>query len=40
MKRVSSEDNVVDPFTKALSRVTHYQHARSIGIGDDISFSS
>lgn len=30
VKRVSSEDNVADPFTKTLSIVKHYQRARSI----------
>ena len=39
VKRVSLEDNVSDPFIKALSRVKHYQHARSIGLRDDVSFS-
>ncbi|KAI3767195.1 hypothetical protein L2E82_17283 [Cichorium intybus] len=38
VKRVSSEDNPADPLTKALSRVKHYQHARRIGLTDDISF--
>ncbi|KAI3788052.1 hypothetical protein L2E82_00677 [Cichorium intybus] len=38
VKRVSSEDNPADPLTKALSRVKNYQHARRIGLTDDISF--
>ena len=40
VKRVSSEENPADPFTKGLSRVKHHQHARSIGLRDDVSFSS
>ena len=40
VKRVSIEYNHVDPFTKALSRVNHNQHDRSIGLRDDISFIS
>lgn len=40
VKRVSSEDNPADPLTKGLSRAKHIQHARSIGLKDDISFSS
>ena len=39
-KRVSSDENPADPLTKGLSRVKHLQHARSIGLKDDISFSS
>jgi len=39
VKRVSSEDNPTDPFTKGLSKAKHIQHARSIGLRDDISFS-
>ncbi|KAI3780168.1 hypothetical protein L2E82_10129 [Cichorium intybus] len=38
VKRVSSEDNPADPLTKALSRIKHNQHARSIVLRDDISF--
>ena len=38
IKRISSEDNPADPLTKALSRIKHHQHARSIGLIDDISF--
>jgi len=40
VKRVSSEDNPADPLTKGLSRAKHIQHARSIGLKDDVSFSS
>ena len=38
-KRVSSDENPADPLTKGLSRVKHLQHARSIGLKDDTSFS-
>ena len=37
VKRISSEDNPIDPLTKGLSRVRHLQHARDIGLTDDIS---
>ena len=37
VKRISSEDYPADPLTKGLSRVKHLQHARSIGLKDDIS---
>ena len=37
VKRISSEDNPADPLTKGLSKVKHLQHARSIGLKDDIS---
>ena len=37
VKRISSEDNPADSLTKGLSRVKHLQHARSIGLKDDIS---
>ena len=40
VKRVSLEYNLANPFTKALIRFKHYQHARSIGLRDDIGFSS
>ncbi|KAI3505789.1 hypothetical protein L1887_28040 [Cichorium endivia] len=40
VKRVLSEDNPTDPLTKTLSRIKHNQHARSIGLKDDISFSN
>lgn len=39
-KRVSSDENSKDPFTKGLSRVKHLQHARRIGLKDDITFSN
>ncbi|CAH1444382.1 unnamed protein product [Lactuca virosa] len=39
-KRVSSDENPADPLTKGLGRVKHLQHARRIGLKDDISFSS
>ena len=37
VKRVSSQENSVDPLTKGVGRVKHLQHARSIGLKDDIS---
>nr|KAJ0205032.1 hypothetical protein LSAT_V11C500233370 [Lactuca sativa] len=37
VKRTSLEDNPADPITKELSKVKHLQHARSIGLKDDIS---
>ena len=37
VKRISSKDNLADPLTKGVSRVKHLQHARSIGLKDDIS---
>ncbi|KAI3790232.1 hypothetical protein L2E82_03123 [Cichorium intybus] len=40
VNRVSSKDNPADPLTKALNRIKHNQHARSIGLKDDISFSN
>ena len=40
VKRVLLEDNHVDLFTKALSKVKHNQHVRNIGIRDNVSFSS
>ncbi|KAI3700323.1 hypothetical protein L2E82_44949 [Cichorium intybus] len=40
VNRVSLEDNLTDPFTKALSKIKHDEHAKSIGMRDDISFSS
>ena len=39
-KRVSSDENPADPLTKGLTRVKHLQHAQSIGLKDDIRFSS
>ena len=38
-KRVSSDENLADPLTKGLSRVKHLQHARCIGLKDDVSFN-
>ena len=38
VKRVSSKENPADPLTKGLTRVKHFQHARRIGLRDDISF--
>ena len=35
---VSSEDNIVDPFTKGLSKIKHFEHARSIGLRNDVGF--
>ena len=40
VKWVSSEKNPADPFRKGLSRAKHVQHARSIGLKDDVSFNS
>ena len=40
VSRISSEENPVDPFTKALSKTKHELHVRSIGLRQDISFSS
>ena len=39
VKRVSSEDNLVDPFMRVLSKVKHNQRARSIGLRDYVSFN-
>ncbi|CAH1414926.1 unnamed protein product [Lactuca virosa] len=38
-KRVSSDENPADPLTKGLTRVKHLQHARRIGLRDNISFT-
>ncbi|GKD82253.1 secreted RxLR effector protein 161-like protein [Tanacetum coccineum] len=38
MKYIRSEDNPVDPFTKALAKSRHDEHARSIGLKDSIKF--
>ncbi|GJU93561.1 retrotransposon protein, putative, ty1-copia subclass [Tanacetum coccineum] len=38
MKHIRSEDNPVDPFTKALAKSRHDEHARSIGLKDNIKF--
>ena len=39
VNRVSSEENPTNLLTKGLSRIKHVQHARNIGLTDDISFS-
>ena len=39
-RRVTSDEISTDLRTKGLSRVKHLQHARRIGLKDDISFSS
>ncbi|GKD50353.1 retrotransposon protein, putative, ty1-copia subclass, partial [Tanacetum coccineum] len=36
MKHIRSEDNPVDPFTKALAKSRHDERARSIGLKDNI----
>nr|GEX34856.1 putative retrotransposon protein [Tanacetum cinerariifolium] len=38
MKHIRSEDNPADPFTKALAKSRHDEHARSIGLKDNIKF--
>ena len=38
-RRISSDENPADPLTKGLTRVKHFQHARRIGLRDDISFT-
>ncbi|GJR60718.1 retrotransposon protein, putative, ty1-copia subclass [Tanacetum coccineum] len=38
VKHIRSEDNPVDPFTKALAKSRHDEHARSIGLKDNIKF--
>ena len=38
-KSISSDENPTDPLTKGLSKVKHLQHARRIGLKDDISFN-
>jgi hypothetical protein len=40
VKRVSSEENPADPFTKILSKAKHDLHGERIGLRDGISFSS
>ncbi|GJW39056.1 hypothetical protein Tco_0064901 [Tanacetum coccineum] len=35
---IRSEDNPSDPFTKALAKSRHDEHARSIGLKDNIKF--
>ncbi|GJV42317.1 retrotransposon protein, putative, ty1-copia subclass [Tanacetum coccineum] len=39
VKDIQSEDNPADPFTKALDKSRHDEHARSIGLKDKINFS-
>nr|GEW55794.1 hypothetical protein [Tanacetum cinerariifolium] len=38
VKHIRSEDNPVDPFTKALAKSRHDEHATSIGLKDNIKF--
>nr|GEV12221.1 hypothetical protein [Tanacetum cinerariifolium] len=38
VKHIRSEDNLVDPFTKALAKSRYDEHARSIGFKDNIKF--
>ncbi|GJS70543.1 retrotransposon protein, putative, ty1-copia subclass [Tanacetum coccineum] len=38
VKHIRSEDNPVDPFTKALAKSRHDEHAKSIGLKDNIKF--
>ncbi|GJU01122.1 retrotransposon protein, putative, ty1-copia subclass [Tanacetum coccineum] len=38
VKHIRSEDNPADPFTKALAKSRHDEHARSIGLRDNIKF--
>nr|GEY32266.1 retrovirus-related Pol polyprotein from transposon TNT 1-94 [Tanacetum cinerariifolium] len=38
VKDIRSEDNPADPFTKALPKSRHDEHARSIGLKDKIKF--
>ncbi|GJW08805.1 retrotransposon protein, putative, ty1-copia subclass [Tanacetum coccineum] len=38
MKHIRSEDNPADPSTKALAKSRHDEHARSIGLKDNIKF--
>ena len=40
VSRVASTDNPADPFTKPLSKPKHDEHAVSIGLRDDVSFSN
>ncbi|GKB46723.1 retrotransposon protein, putative, ty1-copia subclass [Tanacetum coccineum] len=37
VKHIRSEDNPADPFTKALAKSRHNEHARSIGLKDNIN---
>ncbi|GKA96019.1 hypothetical protein Tco_0818114 [Tanacetum coccineum] len=38
VKDIRSEDNPADPFTNALAKSRHDEHARSIGLKDKIKF--
>ncbi|GJW04901.1 secreted RxLR effector protein 161-like protein [Tanacetum coccineum] len=38
VKHIRSEDNPADPFTKALAKSRHDEHARSIRLKDNIKF--
>ncbi|GJY70379.1 hypothetical protein Tco_0474082 [Tanacetum coccineum] len=38
VKEVRSKDNLANPFTKALAKSIHDEHARSIGLKDKIKF--
>ncbi|GJW13562.1 hypothetical protein Tco_0017695 [Tanacetum coccineum] len=38
VKHIRLEDNPADPFTKALAKSKHDEHARSIGLKDNIKF--
>ncbi|GJR61027.1 retrotransposon protein, putative, ty1-copia subclass [Tanacetum coccineum] len=38
VKHIRSEDNPADPFIKALAKSKHDEHARSIGLQDNIKF--
>ncbi|GJX19263.1 hypothetical protein Tco_0221940 [Tanacetum coccineum] len=38
VKHIRSEDNPADPFTKAVAKSIHDEHARSIGLKDNIKF--
>ncbi|GKE78784.1 hypothetical protein Tco_1544904 [Tanacetum coccineum] len=38
VKHIRSEDNPADLFTKALAKSRHDEHARSIGLKDNIKF--
>ncbi|GJU46176.1 putative RNA-directed DNA polymerase [Tanacetum coccineum] len=38
VKDIRSEDNLADPFTKALAKSKHDEHAKSIGLKDKIEF--
>ena len=38
MNRVSSLENPADPLTKVISKIKYFEHARSIGLRDDVRF--